>query len=66
VPGFPTDGQAAHRFAIENCNITADVIVGFPGETDADFEQTVDIARKASFSKFYLQLLKKGALKYPW
>ena len=30
--------------------ITTDIIVGFPGETEADFEQTLDLVRQASFS----------------
>jgi len=34
--------------------ITADVMVGFPGETDADFQQTVDLAREAGFAKMHV------------
>jgi threonylcarbamoyladenosine tRNA methylthiotransferase MtaB len=34
--------------------ITADIIVGFPGETDADFEQTVDLAKEAAFAKMHV------------
>jgi threonylcarbamoyladenosine tRNA methylthiotransferase MtaB len=34
--------------------ITADVIVGFPGETDADFEATVELAKEASFAKMHV------------
>jgi threonylcarbamoyladenosine tRNA methylthiotransferase MtaB len=34
--------------------ITTDVIVGFPGETDADFEQTVNLAREAGFAKMHV------------
>jgi tRNA-2-methylthio-N6-dimethylallyladenosine synthase len=30
--------------------ITTDVIVGFPGETDADFEATLDVVRAARFT----------------
>ncbi|MHC4461646.1 MAG: tRNA (N(6)-L-threonylcarbamoyladenosine(37)-C(2))-methylthiotransferase MtaB [Planctomycetota bacterium] len=34
--------------------ITADIIVGFPGETEADFEQTVDLAKEAGFAKMHI------------
>jgi threonylcarbamoyladenosine tRNA methylthiotransferase MtaB len=32
---------------------TTDVILGFPGETDADFEATCDTAREVGFSKIH-------------
>ncbi len=38
------------RNAIPDFNFTTDVIVGFPGESDADFQQTVDFVKKADFS----------------
>jgi threonylcarbamoyladenosine tRNA methylthiotransferase MtaB len=34
--------------------ITADVIVGFPGETEADFEATVGLAREVGFAKMHV------------
>jgi len=34
--------------------ITADIIVGYPGETDADFEQTVNLAGEAGFAKMHI------------
>jgi len=33
--------------------ITTDIIVGFPGETDADFEQTLDVVREARFASAF-------------
>ncbi len=38
------------RKAIPDFNFTTDVIVGFPGETDDDFQKTVDFIREAKFS----------------
>jgi tRNA-2-methylthio-N6-dimethylallyladenosine synthase len=33
--------------------ITTDIIVGFPGESDEDFEQTIDLVKQARFSAAY-------------
>ena len=38
------------RAAIPDAAITTDIIVGFPGETDHDFEQTLDVVREARFA----------------
>jgi tRNA-2-methylthio-N6-dimethylallyladenosine synthase len=38
------------RAAIPDAAITTDVIVGFPGETDDDFAQTLDVVREARFA----------------
>ncbi len=34
--------------------ITTDLIAGFPGETDTDFEKTFSLARKIGFSKMHI------------
>ncbi len=34
--------------------ITTDIIVGFPGETDSDFKQTVDLAGDTGFAKMHI------------
>jgi tRNA-2-methylthio-N6-dimethylallyladenosine synthase len=38
------------RAAIPDAAITTDIIVGFPGETEADFGQTLDLVRQARFA----------------
>jgi tRNA-2-methylthio-N6-dimethylallyladenosine synthase len=38
------------RAAIPGAAITTDIIVGFPGETEEDFQATMDVVRKARFS----------------
>ena len=38
------------RAAMPDAAITTDIIVGFPGETEEDFDQTLDVVRAARFS----------------
>jgi tRNA-2-methylthio-N6-dimethylallyladenosine synthase len=40
---------AAARGAIADLAVSTDVIVGFPGETEADFEQTLEVVAEAGF-----------------
>ncbi len=42
--------------AIPGVTISTDIIVGFPGETAEQFEQTVDLSRKAGFTKAYVAM----------
>ncbi len=41
------------RAAMPEAAITTDIIVGFPGETEDDFEATLDVARRARFAGAY-------------
>ena len=41
------------RAAMPDAAITTDIIIGFPGETDEDFEQTLDVVRRARFANCY-------------
>jgi threonylcarbamoyladenosine tRNA methylthiotransferase MtaB len=42
------------RLAVPDVSITTDVIVGFPGETDEDFEDTVDLCQKVGFASTHV------------
>ncbi|HUQ70498.1 MAG TPA: tRNA (N(6)-L-threonylcarbamoyladenosine(37)-C(2))-methylthiotransferase MtaB [Planctomycetaceae bacterium] len=44
--------QLQERF--DNPGLSTDVIVGFPGETDAEFDETVAVCREAGFHKLHL------------
>ncbi len=43
----------AIRAARRDYAITSDIIVGFPGETDEDFEATLDLVREVEFDGLY-------------
>jgi tRNA-2-methylthio-N6-dimethylallyladenosine synthase len=48
------------RSAMPDAAITTDIIVGFPGESDDDFEQTMHVVREARFaSAFTFQYSKR-------
>lgn len=42
------------RKYMPDCGITTDIIVGFPGETEEDFVQSCDFAKKVNFSKIHV------------
>lgn len=42
------------RRRLDQPALTTDVIVGFPGETDAEFAETVETCREAGFSKIHI------------
>jgi tRNA-2-methylthio-N6-dimethylallyladenosine synthase len=44
---------AALRAACPDISITSDVIVGFPGETDADFAETMDLLDRIRFDNLF-------------
>ena len=41
------------RRAMDDVEITTDIIVGFPGETEEDFSQTLDLVEKAGFASAF-------------
>jgi tRNA-2-methylthio-N6-dimethylallyladenosine synthase len=41
------------REGIEDLAVTTDLIVGFPGETDAEFEETLEVCAEAQFDSAY-------------
>jgi tRNA-2-methylthio-N6-dimethylallyladenosine synthase len=43
------DRVALIREYVPDCALTTDIIVGFPGETEADFEQTVSLAEEVGY-----------------
>ena len=43
------DRVALIREHVPDCALTTDIIVGFPGETEADFEQTLEVAGEVGY-----------------
>ncbi len=41
------------RASIPDVSITSDIIVGFPGETEADFEQTMEMLRRVRYDMIF-------------
>jgi len=41
------------REHVEGCFISTDIMVGFPGESDADFEDTLEVVRLARFDNVF-------------
>ena len=39
---------------IPEAAITTDIIVGFPGETEENFEDTLDVVRKVNFEQIFM------------
>lgn len=52
------------REAFPGCSLTTDIIVGFPGETDEEFIESVDFAREIGFAKIHVfpYSLRKGTI----
>ena len=42
------------RKEFPNCSLTTDIIVGFPGETDEEFLQTLEFIKRVKFSKIHI------------
>ena len=47
------------RAAVPGLAISTDIIVGYPGETEADFEATLDVARQVRFANAFTFLYSK-------
>src|SRR5579863_3877664 len=44
---------AAARAAMTDLAVTTDIIVGFPGETEDDFERTLEVVAEAGYDSAY-------------
>ncbi len=51
---FQKIGLLRKAYADRKLALTTDIIVGFPGETDTEFEETAHFLRKVSFSEMHI------------
>lgn len=52
------------RTILPGCGLTTDIIVGFPGETDRDFDETLNVMKKVKFdSAFTFKYSKRPGTK---
>ena len=47
------------RKAVPDISLTTDIIVGFPGETEEDFQETLDIVRKVRYDSAFTFIYSK-------
>lgn len=47
------------RTSIPDMSLTTDIIVGFPGETEEDFQETLDVVRKVRFDSAFTFIYSK-------
>ncbi len=47
------------KAAVPDISLTTDIIVGFPGETEEDFEETLDVVRKVKYDSAYTFIYSK-------
>lgn len=47
------------RTAIPDISLTTDIIVGFPGETEEDFQETLDVVSKANYDTAFTFIYSK-------
>lgn len=47
------------KLAVPGISLTTDIIVGYPGETEEDFEETLDVVKKVQYSSAYTFIYSK-------
>jgi len=47
------------RKAVPDISLTTDIIIGFPGETEADFQETLDVVRKVGYDNAFTFLYSR-------
>lgn len=59
TPESYMDTVSCARRKMPDLSITTDIIAGFPGETEEDFEETLDIVRRVKYDNIYSFIYSK-------
>ena len=52
------------RNVLPGCSLSTDIIAGFPGETDKDFEETLDVMEQIKFDSAFTFKYSQGCKNF--
>ena len=55
------DRVAMIRELVPDCSLTTDIIVGFPGETEEDFAETLDVVEQVRYDSAFTFIYSAAA-----
>ena len=59
------DRVALIREHVPDCALTTDIIVGFPGETEEDFAETLEVVEEVGYDGAFTFIFSRGGAPRP-